>query len=201
MNLQVHESTPAHTQPIDEIIASTGSNIERGLTEVQAAGLRERFGSNELPEAPPEHLWQRIIRQFTDLVVWVLIAAAVLAGLVGEWTDAAVILAIVILNAALGAVQEERAGRALAALRRLSVPQARLLRNGSVRRVAARELVPGDRIILDTGERVPADARLLYANGLTVQESALTGESATVEKDTGALPARDAPLVPAQWSK
>ena len=121
--------------------------------------------------------------QFNQLVVWILLAAAVVSGALGDVTDSAVILAIVVLNGILGFLQEERAGRALAALRRLSSPVSRVRRGGFLRVVRARELVPGDLIELEPGDHVPADARLVRAVGLRVQEAALTGESAPVGKD------------------
>ncbi|MCI0464389.1 MAG: cation-translocating P-type ATPase [Gemmataceae bacterium] len=134
------------------------------------------------------------MRQFQELVIWILLVAAAISGLLGDWTDMIAILAIVLLNALLGFFQEERAERALAALQKLSAPQARVLRHGVLQVVPARELVPGDRIELEAGDNVPADARLLTTVSFRVQEAALTGESVPVDKDAGVVLSPDTPL-------
>ncbi|WP_447983701.1 HAD-IC family P-type ATPase [Nitrospira sp. Nam74] len=116
-----------------------------------------------------------------------LIGAAVVSGLLGEWIDTAAILAIVFLNAILGVVQEYKAERSLAALKQLSVAEARVVREGALRSIPARELVPGDLIQVEAGDHVPADARLIYATAMRAQEAALTGESTPVDKTSHAL--------------
>jgi Ca2+-transporting ATPase len=165
-----------------------------GLSSAEALARRERVGENVLREAPPPPLWQKLVRQFQEIVIWILLAAAVISGLVGEWADAAAIAAIVIVNALIGFFQEERAMQALAALRRLSTPLARVRRDGQAKQLAARELVPGDRIELEAGDNVPADARLLKASSLRLQEAALTGESEPVAKTASAMLEPDTPL-------
>lgn len=115
-------------------------------------------------------------RQFTDVLIWILIAAAAVSGILGEWLDTIAILVIVVLNGMLGFVQEGRAEQALAALRRFSSPHAKVVRDGSLQNLAAAKLVPGDRIDLEAGDRVPADARLIGTAGLRVEEAALTSE-------------------------
>ncbi|MFO0765853.1 MAG: HAD-IC family P-type ATPase [Nitrospiraceae bacterium] len=127
-------------------------------------------------------------------MIWVLIGASVISGLLGEWLDAVAILAIVFLNALLGFVQEYRAERSLAALKTLAVTYARVLRDGVWRALPSRELVPGDIVTVEAGDRVPADLRLLYAHGLRTQESALTGESTPVEKQSEFLSQDQLPL-------
>jgi Ca2+-transporting ATPase len=155
----------------------------RGLDAAAVARARARYGYNELAEAAAPPWWKRMAGQFNQLVIYILVAAAAISGVLGDWVDSAVILAIVALNGVLGFFQEERAGRALAALRKLSAPHCRVFRSGSVQLLPAREIVPGDVIELEAGDQVPADARLLRAVALRVQEAALTGESSPVGKD------------------
>ncbi|HLJ11725.1 MAG TPA: cation-translocating P-type ATPase [Planctomycetaceae bacterium] len=170
-------------QPAQDVLAALGGDASHGLNSDEVGNRHREHGVNVLASAPPEPMWRKFLKQFSDVVVWLLIAAAIVAGTLGEWTDAIAIIAIVLLNAVLGFVQEEKAGRALAALQKLAAPMARVLRDGKLQAVPARELVPGDVIDLDAGDHVPADARLLEAFGLRVQESALTGESAPVDKN------------------
>lgn len=174
---------PPHALTADAVLAGLGSNREKGLTDAQVLEKRGQHGFNELTETPPVPLWRKFVSQFADLVVGILIVAAVISGLLGEWTDALAILAIVILNAILGFLQGERAERALAALQKLSAPLAKVIRNGVLQTIPARELVPGDRIELEAGDNIPADARLIEAFSLRVQEASLTGESAPEDKD------------------
>lgn len=170
------------------------TDAEKGLTSAQVAERRAQYGYNELAETPPPPLWQKFLGQFNELLVWILIIAAVLSGAVGEWADALAILAIVILNALLGFYQEERAERALAALKQLSAPLAKVVRDGLPQVIPARELVPGDRIELEAGDSIPADARLILGFGFRTQEAALTGESAPEEKDAGCVLSEATPL-------
>ncbi len=180
-------SEPSHAQPLDRLLVVLGSDPEHGLTDAQVEQLRQAYADNQLAESPPPPLWRKLLNQFNELVIWILIAAALISGVMREWADTLAILAIVLLNGLLGFLQEERASRALAALRQLSAPMAKVLRGGRLRSVAARELVPGDRIELEAGDHVPADARLLKAFSLRVQEAALTGDSVPVDKDPQAV--------------
>src|SRR5262245_15145914 len=125
-----------------------GGDPERGLSDDRAAGLRARHGPTELTQVPPAPPWRQFLAQLHEPVVYLLLAAALISALIGEWADALAILAIVLLNALLGFFQEERARRALASLRRLSAPTARAVRDGVLRTLPARELVPGDLIEL-----------------------------------------------------
>lgn len=158
------------------------SNLDEGLTEREAEHRLATVGPNELPEAPPPSPLTILLAQFSSLIIWVLIGAAMVSGLLEEWIDAAAIVAIVILNAILGFVQEYRAERSLAALRKLSVATARVIREGAIRSIPAREVVPGDLVQVEAGDRIPVDCRLVYATSLQTQEASLTGESAPVEK-------------------
>ncbi|MGB7160345.1 MAG: HAD-IC family P-type ATPase [Tepidisphaeraceae bacterium] len=188
------EATPAHALPIDAVIGQLGTDGAAGLSGAEAARRLARNGPNELAHAPPEPWWKRLARQFTDLLIWILIAAAIISGVLGEWIDAFAILAIVILNGILGFVQEGRAEQALAALRKLSSPHAKTLRDGRSQNLLASELVPGDLIHLEPGDRVPADVRLINTSALRAEEAALTGESVPADKDHREELEPDAPL-------
>ncbi|HTN04318.1 MAG TPA: HAD-IC family P-type ATPase, partial [Planctomycetaceae bacterium] len=177
------------TMPAADVLRGLSVDGERGLTGDEVVRRRERWGANSLAEEPPVPMWRRLLNQFKELVIWILIFAAVISGVMGEWADTAAILAIVLVNGVIGFLQEEKAGRALAALQKMSSPTAKVLRDGTLQSVPASELVPGDRIELEAGDNVPADARLLTAFALRVQEASLTGESVPVDKDAGvALP-------------
>ncbi|RLS71682.1 MAG: hypothetical protein DWI00_13035, partial [Planctomycetota bacterium] len=154
-----------------------------GLSTDDVLRRRNEAGANVLSEGAPVPLWKKLLAQFTDLVIWILIFAALIAGLMGEWVDTFAILAIVLLNGIIGFMQEERAERALASLQKLSSPMAKVLRDGKMQLLPASELVAGDSILLEAGDNVPADCRLLTSFSLQVQEAALTGESVPVDKD------------------
>ncbi|MBI2826284.1 MAG: cation-translocating P-type ATPase [Planctomycetia bacterium] len=176
------------------LIAELGTDGTAGLTASAVQQRLAQHGPNELASAPPVPLWRRVAAQFSDLVIWILIAAAVISGLLREWPDTLAILAIVLVNGVLGFLQEERAQRSLAALAELSSPMARVVRDGQVAIVPARDLVPGDLLMLEAGDRVPADARLLSSYSLQAQEAALTGESVPTEKDASAVLPAATPL-------
>ncbi|MGE5195131.1 MAG: cation-translocating P-type ATPase, partial [Deltaproteobacteria bacterium] len=185
---------PPHTLSPESALHALGVDERSGLSARQVAERHEKYGPNELAAAREQPLWRKFLGQFNDLVIWILIVAALISGVLGEWTDATAIIAIVLLNAVLGFVQEEKAERALAALQKLAAPLARVLRDGRLQSLPARELVPGDVLDLDAGDNVPADARLLEAFGVRVQESALTGESVPVDKDANCILAKTVPL-------
>lgn len=165
-----------------------------GITQEEARRRRSAYGPNALDEAPPRPAARVLVAQFTDFTILVLIAAAVVAGLVGDLTDTLVITAIVVLNGIIGFVQELRSERAMAALRAMAAPSASVLRAGQHEVVAARDLVPGDLVTLEAGAIVPADIRLLDASALRINESALTGESAPVDKATAVIDEQDVPV-------
>ncbi len=170
----------------EQVLAGLSVSPDTGLTAERADQLRAEFGPNQLAESQPTPLWRKLAGQFKDLVIWILVFAAIISGALGEWVDTIAILAIVVMNGVIGFLQEERAERTLAALQKMSAPMAKILRAGQLNSVAARELVPGDVIELEAGDNIPADARLIQAFVLSVQESALTGESVPVEKDADA---------------
>ena len=178
----------------DALAKGLQTSIDGGLSDHEAQQRLQREGPNELPEAQPPSLLRLFLSQFTSVIVWVLVGAAVISGLLEDWLDAAAILVIVFLNGLLGFVQEFRAERSLAALRKMSVAMARVIRDGVLRSIPARELVPGDLILLEAGDRIPADARLIYATNFQTQEASLTGESTPVMKDAGVIAGTDVPL-------
>lgn len=158
-----------------------------GLSGAEAGQRLSRHGANAIPEKKRRSLLALLLSQFGDFMILVLLAAALISGLVGEPADAIAILVIVLLNALVGAVQALRAERAIAALRALAAPDARVRRDGGGMIIDARELVPGDVVLLEAGNIIPADLRLFYAEELRADESALTGESVAVLKQTGVL--------------
>ena len=166
-----------------ELVEALGSDAASGLSAAEAARRLAEHGRNELAEGrrtPPIVLF---LNQFKDFMVLVLIGATLISGLLGEYMDAITILAIIVLNGVLGFVQEYRAEQSLRALKALSAPTAqRRPRTGRMQDIPAANLVPGDIVMLESGDRVPADLRLLEANSLYTEESALTGESVPVEK-------------------
>jgi Ca2+-transporting ATPase len=182
-----------HSLSVAEASAVLGTDLQKGLTEDEAHQRLTEFGPNELREKPPRSFWQMLLDQFNQFLVLILIAAAIVSALIGvsqyrqtgeatEFIDAAAIMAIVILNAILGVVQEGRAEEALAALKKLSAPNAHVLRGGHLVSVPSRDLVPGDVVILETGNYIPADVRLIESVNLRIEEASLTGESVPVGK-------------------
>ncbi|MFQ3672313.1 MAG: cation-translocating P-type ATPase [Aggregatilineales bacterium] len=188
------ESRVWHTQPAQLVLDEQGIRAESGLTAQQAAERLVQFGPNELVEKPPKSPWAILYEQMTNPLVLLLIGAAGISLLLGKWDSFIAILAIVILNAVLGVVQEYRAEQAMAALKKMSTPSVRVRRDGVVQDVAAASVVPGDLVLLEAGSTVPADARLIEAAALRVQEASLTGESQPVEKDTVTLSDPEMPL-------
>jgi Ca2+-transporting ATPase len=180
-----------HTLEIIDAARNLGAELELGISEEEAASRINRYGHNELKEKRKRGVISMLLAQFTDFMVTILVIAAVISFFLGEAKDAAVILVIVIMNAILGVVQEERAGQAIAALKKLTVPLVMVKRGGLVRKISSRELVPGDVIFLEAGGFVGADARLIESANLRVNESSLTGESTPVEKSTDAIRSPD----------
>jgi len=189
------DSNPVwHTLGPDETAGTLGVRPEFGLTGDEASRRLKTLGPNEIMEARRRGPFRMLLDQFADFMILVLIAAGVVAGLIGEPQDTVAIVVIVVLNAIIGFVQEYRAERAVAALKQLAAPTARVRREGQVVSLASRELVPGDVVLLEAGNVVPADLRLIEAAQLKVEEAALTGESQPVEKVTAALHEKELPL-------
>ena len=176
-----------HTLTAEQTLAHWKSNAEQGLGDTEVNTREERYGPNEIPEKARRGLARIIFAQFSDLMILILLGAAIISGVVGDVEDTIAILVIVVLNAVIGAVQEYRAQRALAALRMMAAPEAKVVRSGQVKVITAKELVPGDIVLLEAGMVVPADLRLLESSELQADESILTGESVTVEKQLDAI--------------
>jgi Ca2+-transporting ATPase len=183
-----------HALEAGEILEQLDTPAEDGLTSEEANRRLAEYGPNQLREAPPITFWQMLWEQFNNFVVILLIVACLISAALGEYVEAAAILAIVVLNATLGVIQERRAEQALAALRKLAAPDAQVIRNGSRQVIPSRELVPGDLVLLEAGNYVPADIRLLEAINLRIEEAALTGESVPVQKDASLRLEADIPL-------
>lgn len=183
-----------HALQANDVFPALGSSPDHGLTSAEAARRLQQHGPNELREAPRASFVQRLLDQFRSFIVLVLIAAALVSAAFGDYLESVAILAIVVLNAALGVVQEGRAEAALAALRRLAAPEAEVIRDGRRVTVPARELVPGDIVLLEAGNYIPADVRLFETANLRVEEAALTGESVPVEKDARIVLLQDVAL-------
>ncbi|HEX6931072.1 MAG TPA: HAD-IC family P-type ATPase, partial [Streptosporangiaceae bacterium] len=153
-----------------------------GLTSAEAAARLSKYGPNELPRPRPAPLWRLVASQLRDPLILVLLVAAALTLGTGDWTDAGVIVLVIVVNTSVGVVQEVKAGQAIAALSELTAPDARVLRDGEQHQIPAADVVLGDVLVLAEGDIVPADAGLLEAAALLVDESALTGESVPVDK-------------------
>jgi Ca2+-transporting ATPase len=176
-----------HLQDAHELARQHGVDPARGLHEEEVSRRAEHHGPNEIRGRPGRSLAAQFIDQFKDFMILVLIAAAVISGVIGDLVDTLAILVIVLLNAGIGFVQAWRADRAMAALQQLAAHQATVLRGGQAQVIAASGLVPGDIVLLEAGNQVPADLRLIEIAQLKVDESALTGESVTVEKHASTL--------------
>lgn len=188
-----HRQMPWHAQEISEVYRILRTS-EEGLSDAGAAERLRKNGRNELRAKPPKTIFQMLKAQIVDPMVLILIGAAVFSAVLREWTEAAVIFAIVIVNAMIGIVQEKKAQSSLEALRNMSAPTARVLRQGEESIVPAGELVVGDIIMLSDGDMVPADMRLIDSANLKVQEASLTGESVPAEKEAEAVLQKDCPL-------
>src|ERR671918_1889867 len=183
-----------HSKPIDSVVRDLGTDLDKGLTQEEARDRLQKVGANELTERPRPGFLALLWDQFNNYLVIILIIAAVIAALLGEYVDAVAIMCIVVLNAVIGVVQESKAEQALAALKKMAAPNAQALRDGRQLTVPARELVPGDTVLLEAGNYVPADMRLATSVNLKIEEAALTGESVPVEKNAAMILDHEAPL-------
>ena len=170
-----------HSLPAADVLARLEARTE-GLSAAAAKERRSRYGANRLPEPPRRGALARLLSQCNNVLIWVLLAASAVTALLGEWTDTAVILGVVIINAAIGFIQEGKAERALEAISGLLSPRAMVLRDGRRDDIPAEDLVPGDLVVLQAGDLVPADLRITKRRNLQVDEAILTGESVPVEK-------------------
>lgn len=184
-----------YTQNISEVEKDLQTSLVDGLSNEEAKRRLEKYGENALAAKKKKSMFMRFLDQFKDFMIIVLIVAAILSGVVAkEWTDAAIIMIVVILNAILGVFQEARSEAAIEALKEMATPNAHVKRNGAIVEVPSPELVPGDIVLLEAGDVVPADLRLTQAHSLKIEESALTGESVPVDKHTETLADEDVAL-------
>lgn len=177
---------------IEDIQKELKTNLDSGLSNEEYLKSLSKCGKNELKAKKKKTTFQKFVEQFKDFMIIVLIISAIVSGIVGVIegegiTDSIIILIVVVVNAIIGVLQENKAEKSLEALQKLSSHTAKVIRNGEMSVVPARELVPGDVVVLDTGDFVPADLRLIEAVNLKVQEAALTGESVPVEKNTNII--------------
>ncbi len=186
--------TPWHTMPVDEVIRSLDTNVNTGLSSAEAENRVRKYGHNQLADKEGVSPLILFLGQFNDFIVWVLIAAAIVSGFLGEWVDALAIIAIVIINAIIGFVQEYRAEKSLVALQKMSAPFSKVMRGGEIHSIPSRDIVPGDTVLLEAGDYVPADGRLYSSFSLRTQEASLTGESSPVSKSTELLQNSSLPI-------
>lgn len=182
-----------HSHSAEKIFDELNSSKD-GLSSDDAAKRLEQDGPNELKEGKKKQWWQILLEQFKDIMILILVGAAIVSFVIGEQTDSYVILAIIIGNAIIGYVQEFRAEKSIQALKQMAAQEAIVLRNGKSKEVAVKEIVKGDVVILEAGDIVPADARLFEVNGLKTEEAALTGESEPVAKKTSEVEDKEAPV-------
>lgn len=184
-----------------ELVLSELKSSENGLNAQEAASRLEQYGKNKLAEGKKTTLLQRFLSQLKDPMIIILIAAAVVSGITsfysGEsFADVIIIMIVVIINAVLGVVQESKAEKAIAALQEIAAATSKVFRDGRQMTIRSEELVPGDIMILEAGDAIPADGRIIECASLKIEEAALTGESVPVTKETGALTAPEGKDVP-----
>ena len=178
-----------HTLPIGEILKKLKSNLNTGLSEGQVEKIRQVHGENKLIEGKKESIIIKFIKQFNDFMIIILIAASIVSGIMAyiehtnDYLDSIIIIFIVVLNAIMGVIQEEKAEKSLEVLKKMSAPVTKVKRDGQIKTIPSIEIVPGDYIFLEAGCYVPADARLIKSSNLKVEESALTGEAIPVLKN------------------
>lgn len=176
-----------HQTDPEELGRLLATDFSTGLTSAQAQERLADAGPNELAEKPPDPLWRKFVNQLNNFLVLILLAAGILSLMVGEMTDAAVILAIVLLNAVVGVIQENKAENALAALKKMSTPNSKVVREGLVVTLPSRMIVPGDVVTVEAGDYVPADLRFIETANLRIEEASLTGESVPADKQANPL--------------
>jgi len=184
----------AHGKPIEETVSGFQTHLERGLTQQEAEERLGKFGFNELTERPRPGFLALLWDQFNNYLVIILIIAALISLALGEYVDSIAIMFIVVLNAVVGVIQESKAEQALAALQKMAAPSAQVIRGGEQVTIPGRELVGGDIVLLEAGNYVPADLRLVESVNLKIEEASLTGESVPVEKSAGVVLDKDIPL-------
>ena len=183
-----------HAKPIGTVVSGLQANIEKGLSQKEAHDRLEKYGPNELTERPRPGFFKLLIDQFNNFLVIILIVAAGISLFLGEYIDSIAIMVIVILNSVVGVIQESKAEKAIAALKKMAAPNAQVIREGHQITIPAREIVTGDIVLLEAGNYVPGDMRLVESVNLKVEEASLTGESVPVEKNAAVVLNKEIPL-------
>src|SRR5215831_582714 len=181
----VSDVAPWHAMSQAEVVKRLVTDSAKGLDSSEASARLGKYGPNRLPEGRRRGPFTRFLAQFHNILVYVLLAAGFTKLMLSLWVDAAIIFAVVVLNALLGFIQEGKAEKALESIRNMLSAEARTMRGSETRLIPAEELVPGDVVLLESGDRVPADLRLVDAKNLRTEEAALTGESVPIDKTTG----------------
>ncbi len=189
MNVTTDSGAAWHTISADEVVKQLATSREKGLDAAEASTRLQKYGPNRLPEGKKRGPFMRFLAQFNNILVYVLLGAGFVKLMLNLWVDAGIILAVVILNALLGFIQEGKAEKALDSIRNMLSAEARTMRGGETRMIPADELVPGDVVILESGDKIPADLRLIDAKNLRTEEAALTGESVPSDKTTDVVSA------------
>jgi P-type Ca2+ transporter type 2C len=183
-----------HARTVEELVSSLGVEPSAGLDSAEARRRLERYGPNRLAAKKGKSIFIRILEQFQDFLIYILLAAAIVSILLGEASDAIIILLVVVINAVVGVIQESKAEKALEALKKLSAPKAVVLRDGTPREIESDQVVPGDVVLIEAGRVIPCDLRWIEAVNLKTEEASLTGESVPVEKRADIVVEADAPL-------
>jgi len=181
-------------QSPEDISRNIQTDLHKGLSREEAEKRLQKFGPNQLPEQKRVSLFTLLINQFSSFIVWTLIAAVFIAGFLGEWVDATAIGVIVVLNGLLGFFQEFQADKSLAALRKMATLSSKVIRNGELQTLPSEKIVPGDLVLIEAGDRIPADGRIIQSIELSTQEAALTGESMPIHKIVDSLEKPDLPV-------
>ncbi|WP_137849299.1 cation-transporting P-type ATPase [Enterobacter sp. 2VL] len=177
---------PFYQQSVEEALAANHSTVD-GLSSTEAAARLQQYGENALPQKPGKPAWLRFLAHFNDVLIYVLLVAALLKLIMGHWVDMFVILGVAIINALIGHIQESNAEKSLQSIRNMLSSEAVVIRQGNHETIPTTALVPGDIVVIRAGDRIPADLRVIEAHNLRVEEAILTGESTVVEKNTDAL--------------
>jgi len=172
-----------------DVVKRLTTDSEKGLDSAEASARLQKYGPNRLPEGKKRGPFMRFLAQFNNILVYVLLGAGFTKLMLNLWVDASIIFGVVVLNALLGFMQEGKAEKALDSIRNMLSAEARTVRGGETRMIAAEQLVPGDIVILESGDKIPADLRLIDAKNLRTEEAALTGESVPADKGTDMVPA------------
>src|SRR5262245_35304233 len=179
-----------HAMAVEDVLGRLGTKANTGLDPAEASSRLQKYGPNRLPEGKRRGVVMRLLSQFNNILVYVLLVAGFTKLMLGLWIDASIILGVVVINALLGFIQEGRAEKALDSIRNMLSAEARTLRGGETRMAPAEQVVPGDVVLLESGDKIPADLRLLDVKNLRTEEAALTGESLPADKSTEPVSAK-----------